>query len=206
MRSQIFTTPECLCKQSTTRRENLGTLTSNPSATSIRKSAGDRNKADLMPVAFSGDTLIIGFPEPEPIYGAEQFELDGADTTLAEISIRELLSCLPTSDDTDDIRALDVAGQPAIMRSAVSDMVEAVAATKTSWTLTITDGETSDEIPEKIITMAQAEAMKKNLRQIRTETKVVQKTGTLDGVRTSRHIFYLIGVKAPKLRALSPKR
>ena len=47
---------------------------------------------------------------------------------LAEISIRELLSCLTTSDDTDDIRALDVAGQPAIMRSAVGGMVEAGSA------------------------------------------------------------------------------
>ena len=47
--------------------------------------------------------------------------------------------------------------------------------------------------------MAQAEAMKKNLRQIRTETKVVQKTGTLDGVRTSRHVFYLMSSEGPEI-------
>lgn len=147
----------------------------------------DREKARLMPRGQSGGTIFLGFPDPVDEYS--DFILpDGHFPTLAEAAVHELIEYLPA--DPEDDRALDaVLSQRATIRSAIQDIVEVVHNSSVGMTMRLSTPGNLDAV--SILTSAQARILNENLRETSTERTTLTATGILDGMRTSRRVFYL---------------
>lgn len=153
--------------------------------TQVRKK--DRESALLIPRGQSGSTLFFGFPSSREEHGESLLPEHDAPS-LSESATRELLEILPGASDDD--AAIDaVLGQRMTVRSAVSDIVEAVNETAAGLHLEFTS--VGNERLSSQLSTAHASVLHDGLRETRTDRREEILTGRLDGVRTRRRIFYL---------------
>lgn len=147
----------------------------------------DREEALLVPRGQAGGTIFFGFPSTTDDQ-EESFFLDHHVASLSETAARELCEILPGSPE-DDAAVDAVLGQRTTVRSAVSDLVEAVTETASGLALDFTTSG-AQRVHSQLST-AQAEVLRDNLRETRTDRRTQTMVGRLDGVRTRRRIFYL---------------
>ena len=147
----------------------------------------DRQEALLIPRAQLGRSMFFGFPPaPESIDLSLLPEL--AIRSWSEMAALELCSILPSSREDDG--ALDaLTSQRATVRSAVSDIVHAVTDIATGIGLDFTVA--GHEPVHSEMTVDQAEVLADTFKERRTDRRIEQVPGQLDGLRTRRRIFYL---------------
>jgi hypothetical protein len=164
----------------------LGHIIRDPRSETTQARRSDREQTQLIPRGQSNGTLFFGFPTPEDSPALDLF--GDRPRTLAETAARELCEILPRSAEDDG--ALDaVLAQRSTVRSAVSDLVDAVTEISTGFGLRITSD--FGETVTSELSMEQAVVLQDSLRETRTDRRTQQLTGRLDGVRTRRRIFYL---------------
>lgn len=164
----------------------LGHFIRDPSQEWTQARRRDRKEAMLIPRVQIGTTMIFGFPKPYD-RPEEPMLVEQPGRSLSETAALELCELLPTSADDD--AALDgILGQRTTVRSAVSDIVSAVNEISTGFSLELTA--TGLEQVHSSITLDQASVLKDSLRQTRTDKRIQQVVGRLDGLRTKRRIFY----------------
>jgi hypothetical protein len=147
----------------------------------------DREEALLVPRGQAGGTLFFGFPSTAED-DEESFFPDHHVASLSETAARELCEILPGSPEDD--AAIDaVLGQRTTIRSAVSDLVDAVTETACGLSLDLTT--TGVQHVTSQLSTTQAEVLMDSLRETRTDRRTQTMIGRLDGVRTRRRIFYL---------------
>ena len=167
----------------------LGHIIRNPRSETSAALAADRNRARLIQNNQFANVISFGFPITSNESANDAFgEQVGQVETLAERAAGELVSVLPRSAE-DDASLDAVLGQRPTIRNAVNDIVNAVPlrADAVDFQLTLRTGETVGSV----ISAEQAQVLKTNLREARIDTRTVVMAGRLDGVRTSRRLFYL---------------
>jgi hypothetical protein len=168
----------------------LGHIIRNPRSETSSAYAADRNRARLIQNNQFANVISFSFPGQVPnIPPDESFsEQMGRTETLAERAVDELVSVLPRSPE-DDASLEAVLGQRPTVRNAVNDIVNAVPKLAESMDsrLTLRTGDTIGSV----ISAEQARVLKGNLNEARIDVRTVVMAGRLDGVRTSRRLFYL---------------
>ncbi|WLQ05056.1 hypothetical protein [Arthrobacter oryzae] len=147
----------------------------------------DRQRAPLICRGQVGSTVYFSFPEPD---APEQDEMPGLGPhrTLAEAAIHELLEILPSTSDDD--RSLDaVLGQRMTLRSAISHLVEAVQSNESGLGLTFTAA--GSRSYSSVLTSEQADVLSDALMASHEDIRIIEQEGVLDGMRSSRRVFYL---------------
>lgn len=160
----------------------------------VRSLKRDKDNASLVSVGQSGATVYLTFPEPDPLED-DPFEL-GPFESLSELAVHELLQLLPQNGD-DDISLDAVLTQRTGYRSAVSDIVKAVQRASSGLDLKLV---TPHQQPStSVLTSDQADVLRENLDASALDKRVIQLAGLLDGMRTSRRVFYLEPTSGPDI-------
>lgn len=147
----------------------------------------DRERAPLICRGQMGPTVFFSFPNPD-VADQEEFPGLGPHRTLAEAAIHELLEILPSSP-TDDLSLDAVLGQRVTLRSAVHHLVEAVQSNESGLDLVLSSSGTS--IHSSMLTSAQADVLSDSLMETHEDIRIIEQDGVLDGMRSSRRVFYL---------------
>lgn len=162
----------------------LGHLLREPEEERTQARKRDREAALLIPRAQVGRTMYFAFPPAPEDLGL----IDIPRVSLSAAATLELCTVLPSAADDD--AALDaLVSQRTTVRSAVSDIVDAVSKLATGIALDLSV--VGQEPVHSEVTVEQAEVLADSFRETRTDRREERLTGRLDGVRTRRRIFYL---------------
>lgn len=167
----------------------LGHIIRNPRSETSAAYAADRKRARLIQNNQYANIISFSFPQAPNVSSDESLSGYTANAeTLAERAVDELVSVLPRSAQ-DDASLDAVLGQRPTVRNAVNDIVNALPklAQSVDFQLTHRSGETIGSV----ISAEQAQVLRGNLSEARIDVHTVVMTGRLDGVRTSRRLFYL---------------
>jgi hypothetical protein len=165
----------------------LARVMQDPSQERTQSRKADRDAALLIPRAQLGRTLFFAFPSSETEIDQTMFP-ELPNVSLSEAAAIELCSVLPSTEDDD--AALDaLASQRTTVRSAVSDIVDAVNDIATGIALDVTVA--GQDPVHSEVTVDQAGVLADTLKETRTDRRTEEMVGRLDGIRTRRRIFYL---------------
>lgn len=167
----------------------LGHLISDPKTNSAQSRRSYREAAPLIPRGQAGRTLFFGFPTAttgelhDPLF-------DMRVSTLPERAVVDLVGLLPKGPE--DYRALDaVLARRVTERSAINDLVRAVQETDSGVTVSFRDH--TGKTAASVLLQDQAATLEDALRETSIDRREITLTGSLDGMRTQRRIFYLLG-------------
>ncbi len=167
----------------------LGHVIRDPRREHTHTRRSDREASILIPKAQVGRTLYFSFPsDADADRSAVSLFPEFHAPSLSEEAARELCELLPAGDN-DDASLDAVLAQRTTVRSAVSDLVEAISQTHAGLGLVFTG--VGAESTNSQLSTEQADLLRDGLKETRTDRRVEQVVGRLDGVRTRRRIFYL---------------
>ncbi|WP_425954679.1 hypothetical protein [Xylanimonas sp. McL0601] len=171
----------------------IGHLIQDPRTSTSQSRKQYREAAPLVPRGQIGNLLYFGFPEVAPPEGAL---FDERVQTLSERAVLDLFEILPES--TDDDRALDaVLARHVTERAAISDLVSAVKETDTGLGMKFSAGDRV--IAVSTLSHDQADVLETALSESNVDRKGEIVEGVLDGMRTSRRLFYLETENGPDI-------
>lgn len=172
-----------------------------PSQNNSRVSKSDLRRARLDILAASPGSLIVEMrPHTDDAPADDEgSSLPGGTTTWTELALNDLLRALPDADD--DLGDVDsvVAAPPAIRR-AIAALVQPGRVPAVNATMALL--RPGKEQIAAHLTESHAQRLREIL-DIETETRTIErKIGRLDGLRTSRRIFYFESVDGIELHGL----
>lgn len=168
----------------------IGKLIADPRREYVNNRLQNRDDVPLLNRGSTGRRLYFGFPTPIPPVADSDPLMPVFEPSLSERAVRELISILPRG--VDDDASLDaLIARRLTERSAVSDLVDAISKVSNGITLNLEASDARAEPNSSKLTLDQAAVLKDSLAEASAMKEILEVPGIIDGMRTSRRVFYL---------------
>lgn len=168
----------------------IGKLIADPRSEHLNRRIQNRDDVPLISRGSAGRRLYFGFPRPAaPAPGVDPL-MPIFEPSLSERAVRELISILPRGA-SDDVSLDALVARRPTERSAVSDLVDAISTVANGITLNLSAGDDVVEENTSTLTLDQAAVLKDSFAEVDTTKEIRKVPGVIDGMRSSRRVFYL---------------